>query len=270
MADSAFDDSAFAGFASDVVLLFADSWAFDDSALDSSSPALSDLALFAFSALGLSASSPESLPSSDFSLLDSLVDLSSLDVSSDLSLLDFSSEPPDFSPSEPPDFSPSEPPDFSPDDLSDPPPSDESLSFPATAATRSPTAPAGDVLARAVDASSAAARRKPQRKAASTRVRRIADRSRGRHVTSMAVTPSQRTSHSFVCRVAAEAAGQPLSEAEADRLRRRPQARGPNGLGHCQGVSFQDGGTTTNRTLWPGRTCAARSTSASQTVATTG
>ena len=128
--------------------------------------------------------------------------------------------------------------DLPPDDFSDPPPpSAEPLSFPATAATRSPTALAGAVLARAVAASSAAARRKPHIRAASTRTRRVAERSRARHVPSMPVTPLRRRTHLVEWRIAADRARQSLSGVEIDKLLRT-----------VAGVSFQAGGTTTKRT----------------------
>ena len=173
----------------------------------------------------LSAFSPSDEDESVFS--------SSAFVSLFLSLL--SSDRSDL-PSDRSDFS-SELPDLPPDDFSDPPPSDEPLSFPATAATRSPTALAGAVLARAVAASTAAARRKPHIRAASTRARRVAQRSRARHVPSMPVTPSRRRSHLIECRIAADPARQPLSAVEIDKLLRT-----------VAGVSFQAGGTTTKRT----------------------
>ena len=139
-------------------------------------------------------------------------------------------------PSDRSDFS-SELPDLPLDDFSDPPPSDEPLSFPATAATRSPTALAGAVLARAVAASTAAARRKPHIRAASTRALRVAQRSRARHVPSMPVTPLRRRSHLIECRIAADPARQPLSAVEIDKLLRT-----------VAGVPFQAGGTRTKRT----------------------
>ena len=133
---------------------------------------------------------------------------------------------------------PSELSDLPPDDFSDPlPPPDEPLSFPATAATRSPTTFAGAVLARAVAASSAAARRKPHSRAASTRTRRVAQRSRARHVPSMPVTPLRRRSHLVECRIAADHARQSLSAVEIDKLLRTDSS-----------MSFQGGGTTTKRT----------------------
>ena len=133
---------------------------------------------------------------------------------------------------------PSELSDLPPDDFSDPPsPSDEPLSFPATAATRSPTALAGAVLARAVAASSAAARRRPHIRAASRRTRRVARRSRARHVPSMPVTPSRRRSHLIEWRIAADRARQSRSAVEIASLLRT-----------VVGVSFQAGGTTTKRT----------------------
>ena len=117
-------------------------------------------------------------------------------------------------------------------------PSDEPLSFPATAATRSPTALAGAVLARAVAASSAAARRKPHIRAASTRTRRVAQRSRARHVASMPVTPLRRRSHLVECRIAAD-------RRPSTTFRGRDRQVAPNGR---PVVSFQAGGTTTKRT----------------------
>ena len=272
LGDSAFEDSAFAGFASDVVLLFADSWAFDDSALDSSSPALSDLALFAFSALGLSAWSPESLSLSDFLLLDSLVDFSSLDLSSE-TCRSWTFRRPNRRTSRRPNRRTSHRP-------------SRRTSHPTTCPTRRrPTSPCPSPPPPPRDrrphpratCSPAPWMRAARRPGGSRRGRRRAREFGASRTGAEAATSRRWPSPPRNAPVTRSCAGLPLMPLVNHSRRPRPTgcAEGRRAVdrtvaGIGQGVSFQDGGTTTNRTLWPGRTCAARSTSASQTVATTG